>query len=131
MLARVEVRVIDEIAERNKQFMAFFADGNSRGVSQLYTEDGQVLPPNSEILEGPEAIAQMWQGAIDAGVASLRLEISEVHGSEDAVYELSHYQMLSADAQVIDHGKYIIIWKKIGDTWFIHRDIWNSSAPVA
>ena len=131
MLARVEVHVSDEIAERNGQFMAFFADGNSHGISQLYTEDGQVLPPNSEILEGREAIAQVWQGAIDAGVVGVMLEISEVHESEDSVYEVSRYQMLSADAQIIDHGKYIIIWKKVDDAWFIHRDIWNSSVPVA
>jgi len=131
MLAGVNVRAREEIAKRNEQFMAFFASGNARGVSELYTEDGQVLPPNSEILEGREAIAQMWQGAIDAGVASVTLEITEVNEAEKFVYEVSRYQMLSADEQVIDYGKYIIIWKKVDDIWFIYRDIWNSSAPGA
>ena len=130
MLAGIDVQVRDEIAARNEAFMAYFAAGDSRGISQLYTEDGLVMPPNSENLVGRAAIAQMWQGAMDAGVASVKLEISEVHDAEQFVYEVSKYQMLSKDEQVIDHGKYIIVWKKVDDVWFIYRDIWNSSVPA-
>ncbi len=101
------------------------------GLHELYTEDGQVLPPNMEMMEGREAVTQLWQGAMDAGVAAVKMEITEVDGDEKIVYEMSRYQMLTADGQVIDRGKYIVIWKRIGDEWFLYRDIWNSSMPVA
>jgi hypothetical protein len=28
---------------------------------------------------------------------------------------------------LIDRGKYIVIWKLIQGEWKLHRDIWNSS----
>lgn len=131
MLVGFDITVREEIGKRNDEFMACFANGDARGIAQLYTEDGQLLPPNMEMMEGREAITQLWQGAMDAGVASLKMEITEVDGNEKIVYEMSRYQMLSADGQVIDSGKYIVIWKRVGDEWFLYRDIWNSSMPVA
>ena len=32
---------------------------------------------------------------------------------------------------VLDSGKYIVVWKREGDAWRWHRDIWNSSRPVS
>jgi ketosteroid isomerase-like protein len=29
-----------------------------------------------------------------------------------------------------DQGKYLVIWKRQGQTWKIARDIWNTSKPL-
>jgi ketosteroid isomerase-like protein len=28
-------------------------------------------------------------------------------------------------------GKYIVVWKKDGDAWRLHRDIWNTDPAPA
>jgi ketosteroid isomerase-like protein len=38
--------------------------------------------------------------------------------------------LLVANGSVADAGKYIVIWKKDGGTWKLHRDIWTTSPPA-
>ncbi len=45
--------------------------------------------------------------------------------------EQGRYELADADGNVADHGKYIVIWKRDGDDWKLHRDIWNTSTPPA
>ena len=36
-----------------------------------------------------------------------------------------------AEGNVADHGKFMVVWKRVGDEWKLHRDIWNTSTPPA
>ena len=38
--------------------------------------------------------------------------------------------MTSQDGKHLDHGKYLVFYKKEGGRWKIYRDIWNSSMPA-
>ena len=40
------------ITAANEKFMATFSKGDAASMANLYTVDGQVLPPNSEIVTG-------------------------------------------------------------------------------
>jgi len=31
---------------------------------------------------------------------------------------------------VADRAKYVVVWKKVGGQWLLHRDIWNTSQPA-
>ena len=44
------------IAAANDTFMAAFKRGDAAGLAALYTEDGQVLPPNADFVTGKPAI---------------------------------------------------------------------------
>jgi len=44
------------IAAPIAQFTAAFSRGDAAGAAAMYTADGQVLPPNSEIVSGKQAI---------------------------------------------------------------------------
>jgi ketosteroid isomerase-like protein len=35
------------------------------------------------------------------------------------------------DGKVADRGKYVVIWKRVGGEWKLHRDIWTTSLPAA
>jgi ketosteroid isomerase-like protein len=93
------------ISSTNKAFMEAFGKGDAAGVANLYTKAGSVLPPNSEVIGGIEAIHGFWQGAKDMGIKG-------------------------AKGEVMDRGKYIVAWKDEGGKWKLHRDIWNSSLPT-
>ena len=73
---------------------------------------------------------QAWfQGAIDGGL-DVRLEIMEVEGYGDTAYEVGKATIMDADGQTLDDSKYIVIWKKVGDPWRMHRDIFNSNIII-
>ncbi len=122
--------ISDAITAANKQFMAAIGRGDAAAVAQLYTEHGQVLPPQSEPLTGRPAIKAFWQGAIDMGIKACKLESVEVVQDGNAVQEVGRYTLEAAGGQVADRGKYIVIWHREGEQWKLHRDIWNTSQPA-
>ena len=117
------------IEATNVQFMDAFSAGEAADVAACYTEDAQFMPPNGEIVSGREAIQEAMQGLTDAGIKGLQLETVEVEGHGDTAYEVGKGTLTGEDGQTIDEVKYIVIWKKVGDAWKLHRDIFNSNLP--
>lgn len=118
------------IADTNAAFMAAVAGGNAAGIAACYTEDGEILPPNGASVQGRAGIEETFAGLLASGVSALTLESTEVEGHGDSAYEVGRYELQDAGQSVIDTGKYIVIWKKVGEEWKLHRDIWNSDQPV-
>lgn len=110
-----------------EHFESTFARGNTADIADWYTDNGMLLPAGSDFVEGKQDIEAFWQEAIDLGIKHIKLDLVEVEQHGDTAIEVSYYTMRSADDQVIDHGKGIVIWKYEDDTWKLHRDIWTSS----
>jgi uncharacterized protein (TIGR02246 family) len=115
----------------NAEWAKAYNAGNAAGVSALYTDDAKLLPPNSDFVSGREAIAAVWQGLLDAGGKTVKLDMMELTPMGDTAVEVGTYDVMDAQGKAMDHGKYIVQWKKAGTTWKLHRDIWNSSMPAA
>jgi ketosteroid isomerase-like protein len=90
-----------------------------------------VLPPNSDVITGRQAIQTFWQGAMHMGIAAAKLQTVEVEGHGNTAHEVGQYTLQGAGGQVLDTGKYVVIWQQEAGQWKIHRDIWNSSRPAS
>ena len=119
------------IMAANEQFMAAFSRGDAAACAACYTEQGQLLPPNSDVIAGKQAIQPFWQGAMHMGILTAKLETVEVEGRGHTAYEGGTYTLQGAGGQALDTGKYIVIWQQEAGQWKIHRDIWNSSRPAS
>jgi uncharacterized protein (TIGR02246 family) len=122
--------VREAIAAADDRFMAAFNRGDAAGVAALYTEQGQLLPPNAGFVVGRDAVQAFWQGAMDMGIASAKIEILEVEGHGDTAIEVSKDSLHAQGGEELDAGKFIVIWKRVGGEWKLHRDIYNSSVPA-
>jgi len=118
------------IAVRNQEFMATFAKGDAAGLAALYSEDGQALPPNGTPIVGREAITAMWTSFLGMGLKSAVLETIDVAALGDVAAEQGRYKLALADGTIADEGKYIVLWKRVGDRWYLHRDMWSSNRPA-
>lgn len=118
--------VRSQIEAGNREFMAAFAKRDAAAVAALYTDGGQLLPPNSEVVRGHEAIREFWQGAMTLGLTGATLETVDVDASGETAVEVGRYRLTAGDAEA-DHGKYIVVWKNVDGRWKLHRDIWNTS----
>ena len=118
------------ISAANQAFMEAFGRGDAKGIANLYTKTGSVLPPNSEVIGGIEAIRGFWQGAMDMGIKGAKLETVDLEVYQGAAWEWGNYTLTGAKGEVMDRGKYIVVWKDEGGKWKLHRDIWNSSLPA-
>ena len=74
-----------------------------------------------------KAIETWWQGASDGGLGSLTLRTSEVDIKGTSLIESGGAILRGKDGKVVDSLKYIVIWKKSGKSWKMHRDIFNSN----
>jgi ketosteroid isomerase-like protein len=64
------------------------------------------------------------------GIDSLDMRVDEVEQHGDTAFEVSSATLHTADGQAADEIKYVVVWKREGGEWKLHRDIWNSSRPA-
>lgn len=108
-------------------FESTFSIGNVNKIAEFYTENGMLLPSGFDFVKGRQDIKEFWQSAIDMGITNIKIDIIELEQHDDTAIEMSNYTLSGSDNQMIDTGKGIVIWKKTGDDWKMHRDIWTSS----
>lgn len=119
------------ITAANEKFMTTFGRGDAAGIAALYAENGQLLPPNSDFIAGRQAIQIFWQGAMNMGIKTAKLQTIEVEAYGSTANEVGKFTLSDAAGQVLDTGKYVVIWKHEAGQWKLYRDIWNSSRAVS
>jgi uncharacterized protein (TIGR02246 family) len=120
-------QIRDAIESADEMFMETSRKGDAAGLAALYTEEGQLMPPNAGFQIGRQAIQAFWQAVVDAGIKEARLEIREVEVHGDTVIEVGEYTLHGEGGTELDAGKYIVIWKRKDGRWKLHRDIFNSN----
>ena len=123
-------KIRPEIEKANQAFMDAFNGGDAAAMAALYTEDGQLLPPNAPVITGQEGIQNFWQMVMDMGIKTAKLETVELFGCSDEITEIGNYSLGDGSGAELDNGKYIVIWAKLENKWELHRDIWNSNMPI-
>jgi uncharacterized protein (TIGR02246 family) len=117
-----------------ERFTTAFNHGDAAGLANLYTENAALLPPDARRVDGRQEIQKFWQGAFDAGVTDMTIEIVESEARGDIAYETGAYSLKAPgeDGELVAvSGKYIVVWKHGADgQWRLHRDIWNHT-PAA
>lgn len=119
--------VSQAIRAGNEKFMSHFRQADAAGLARLYTEQGQVLPPQSDFVSGRPAIEAFWRSLMEMGIKGARLETLETKGGGETAYEVGKYTLVGEGGQILDSGKYVVIWQQEGGQWKLHWDIFNSS----
>lgn len=116
------------IDEALVKFVAAFNAGDAATVASFYSEDAAVFPPGGPRVDGRAAIRTFWQGAIDSGMKIDDLHAVEVDARNDLAGEVGVFTLSvpSDSGPTKVSGKYVVIWKRTGHTWQLHRDIWNT-----
>jgi uncharacterized protein (TIGR02246 family) len=118
------------IEAANARFSADFAKGDATAVASHYTAAAWAFPPNGDIVRGREAIGKFWKGVMDAGIKGVKLVTVDVETHGDVAHEVGTYVLTGEGGKTLDDGKYLVVWKRDGGQWRLHRDIWNTSTPA-
>lgn len=115
-----------------KTFSQAVMAGDAAKIGPLYAEDAQAFPPNAPRVDGRAAIQKMWTDVIASGVKRMELTTTEVQEAGDYAYETGTFSISGEADKHLDHGKYVVVWKRQGGKWMMFRDIWNSdmAAPA-
>ena len=120
-----------EIAAANLAFETAVTKSDSVGLANLYTTDTKWMNPNAPAVEGRAALVSKISQDLNAGIGGAKLTTAEVWGDENYVTEEGNYKIFGKDGKELDHGKYLILWKRVDGKLMFHRDIFNSDLPPA
>ena len=108
---------------------------DAAAIAALYAEDGAVMPPNAPIGKGRPAIQQTWASMMQTPGFDLNIipEQIIVSSAGDMALDRGTYRLnISPNgAAVTDTGKYVVVWRKIGNEWKAAADIFNSDLPAS
>lgn len=122
-------RVREAIDAGNYFFVKAFTARDAQAIADLYSEDGRVIAPGAEPASGRAAIAAFWQEAMKATVAA-RLETQAVEAAGDLAFEEGLVHLTAVDGSESTE-RYLVVWKRVGRRWHLHRDIWNAGPEAA
>jgi uncharacterized protein (TIGR02246 family) len=116
------------IERLNEAFSAAFRQGDMAAVAGMYTEDADLLPHGADMVRGRSAIQAFWTKTAEA-IADAKLTTTDVKPlGPEAAREIGTFLLKTRGAPPQEiAGKYVVVWRKIGDEWKLATDIWNMS----
>lgn len=115
------------IRENSRRFSKAYEAGDYQTMTDLYTEDGSIFPPNTPIISGKAGILKRWTLPEGTRILSHKATPTEIIINGNYAYDFGVYEGISEDAEgrYEWEGKYVIVWKYTGSNWKMHLDIWN------
>jgi uncharacterized protein (TIGR02246 family) len=113
------------------EWAAAFNRGDFAEVAASYQPDATVFPPGSDMIRGRKNIESFWEKASQQ-IRDVSFQVTDVRslGSPDWAREqgTATLHTKGANSQEL-HGKYVVIYQKVGGKWLLDSDIWNLSMP--
>jgi uncharacterized protein (TIGR02246 family) len=119
------------IKAENARWADAFKRGDYQAIGRLYTEDGTLLQPGGPRVVGAAAISKYFV-QIYAGKTPDTVSFSnfEFYGNDKVVTEVSDSVLRNSEGKLLSRDKQILIFLKQGDTWKLHRDMWNNDGSL-
>lgn len=114
-----------ELAAMSERWEEGLNGGDIEMLASMYTADAQLMPPNSQMMQGSDAVRAEFGEMIEDGFTA-DLESLDAAVSGDLGYRVGTYTIFAPDDSAVDTGKYIELWRKTAAGWQITHDIWNS-----
>ena len=116
-----------EIEAVNRAMEEAVRKRDAERLAALYTSDAIVMPPDAPFVKGRDSIKQFWSSASQQlGLKDVRLNTVDLEVAGDTAQEVGEAVLtLESGAATF---KYVVVWKKVGEQWRLHRDIWNAKA---
>jgi uncharacterized protein (TIGR02246 family) len=108
--------------------------GDVDGVAAVYAEDAVYLPPHHEAVHGRDAIREYLKAPIGHGVSDLAFEVTYIKQQGPIAWDVGTYRMTipqTEETRREDRGKYLTVWRRVGQDWRIAADAWSSDLPFS
>ena len=116
-----------------EEYVKALKGGNSEEIAAQYTENAKLLPPNTKMVIGRQAIGLYWKENMNPEIKDVKLETVEVQVREDIAYQVGKFAISYEPASgltITIEGKSLYVWKRQDDSWKMDVDIWNIDIPL-
>lgn len=135
MPAQADEAAVELAKNQNEEWNRLFNYENSESLAGLYAEDALVSPANSKVIQGRDAIQELFKGYFDHGLRNHRLEVIKAVSKGDWLYEVARWRVTGPPENAVMplyEGIATIIFRRDenGD-WRIHSHTWNQEPDSA
>lgn len=119
---------IDMILSSIRDFSTAVMKSDYQSIGMAYTDDARIFPNNRDIIKGREAITGYWTLPEGVRIKYHKITPEEIKILGNEAYDYGYYEGTTQRADGTESswkGKYVIIWRKIGQEWKMYLDIWN------
>jgi ketosteroid isomerase-like protein len=113
----------------NSKFSEQISSGDSTALASHYWPDAELLLDNSEVIKGND-ILNAWGSVIRMGIKEMTFSTTNIIGSSIFLIETGNYEMKGEMKNLLDRGKYVVVWEKRNGEWKLYRDIACTSLPA-
>lgn len=117
-----------KVMQAIRAFSQAYMDLDYDAIVNAYTVDGKIFPNNLKILQKKEDILKYWTVGEGTKILHHKIMPEEITVLGDHAYDYGYYegktQLKNGDVSEWQ-GKYVIVWKKVGEEWKMYLDIWN------
>ena len=117
------------IAAAGRRFVSLFALSDAAKIASCYTDDAEILSANMSPVRGRAQIESVFKFTNRPG-HTIEFQSAELDLQGATAIEIGAYVRRQGDGSTFSRGRYIIIWKRVGDEWKIHRDMFASQPGV-
>jgi ketosteroid isomerase-like protein len=123
-----------EITAVRRRFAEVLFNRDHAALPVLFTADTLLLPSGKPLVRGRDNAVAFWTAASSNPDRQLRSEYEALDSLFEGavVIESGRATVWAVEAgreQLLDRGKYVVVWKREDGRWRRHRDIYNSDAP--
>ena len=126
----------EEIRAADIAWEKVFTAMDTSGALAFIEPSGSMLAPNVPIATGHDAIQSVITGFYSLPDMKLHWQVTKAEASTsgDLGYSTGTYDLSFNGPNgepVVDHGKYLTVWRKQADgSWKVVQDIFNSDLPA-
>lgn len=121
------------IRAADEAWVAAAQRGDVDAIVAFYAEDGAFMAPGAEAAVGREAVREAWVALLAIPGLEVTFGPTEivVAQSGDIAYDIGTYRLAmdTPGGRAEDHGKYLVVWKKVDGQWRAAADMFNSNLP--
>ena len=118
------------IDSSNTKISEQFSAGDSTALASHYWPDAELLLSNMETIQGKD-ILPAWGELTRMGIKEFLFSTTDITGNSQFIIETGNYTMNDANKNLVDRGKYVVVWQQRNGEWKLYRDIGNTSLPVS
>lgn len=112
------------LEERSRSLVIAESRQNFDEAIEYYMDNAVIQMPDAPLIRGKQDIKTTYE-KIFSGVNLLEFSTTpdgfDFSASEDLAYEYGHGEMIvqDGDHKLVNHQKYMIIWKWMNNNWFV------------
>ncbi|MDX1701745.1 MAG: nuclear transport factor 2 family protein [Melioribacteraceae bacterium] len=130
-IATFDLKAVKKIIQgKSIQFTEAHITKDTAFLNSIFTQDAKVFPPNSDVVIGRSAIAELNSEWVNYGIKEFSEETTSFYGCEDYVIDEGTFFLIYGKYNTVDKGKYLNVWKKEDGEWKMFSNIWNTSMPA-